>query len=215
MSALVQGITLGLAMIVPIGAQNAFVLNQGIHRQHHLMVALICILCDIALISFGVFGSGLVIDQWPWLLQLITGGGILFLAVYGSLSLRSAWQSGAVSESAELEHSLTDVRSRHHVGRWTVVGATLAVTLLNPHVYLDTVVILGSVGNQLLGHERGWFALGCLLASCMWFMGLSLGAARFSPVLRKPKIKRAIDFMVGVIMWVLAGQLGVQFVISY
>ena len=78
MSALVQGITLGLAMIVPIGAQNAFVLNQGIHRQHHLMVALICILCDIALISFGVFGSGVVIEQWPWLLQFVTAGGILF-----------------------------------------------------------------------------------------------------------------------------------------
>lgn len=214
MSALVQGITLGLAMIVPIGAQNAFVLNQGIHRQHHLMVALICILCDIALIAFGVFGSGVVIKQWPWLLQFVTAGGILFLAVYGSLSLRSAWQSRGESACAEIEPTVNDVRPRHHVGRWAVIGATLAVTLLNPHVYLDTVVILGSIGNQLLGHERWWFALGCLLASCMWFTGLSLGAARFSPVLRKPKIKQSIDFMVGVIMWLLAGQLSVQLLAS-
>ncbi|MBO1109992.1 LysE family transporter [Plesiomonas shigelloides] len=90
MSALGQGISLGLAMIVQIGAQNAFVLKQGIHRQHHLMVALICVLCDIDLLAFGMFGSGVVIEHRPGLLQFVTAGGLLFLAVYASLSLRSA-----------------------------------------------------------------------------------------------------------------------------
>lgn len=208
MSVFVQGVTLGFAMIVPIGAQNAFVLNQGIHRQYHLMVALICILCDIALISFGIFGSGLVIGQWPWLLYLMTIGGILFLAVYGALALRSALRRGHTTEDEP--QVVSEVTSANFVGRLAVVGSTLAVTLLNPHVYLDTVVILGSIGNQLLGYERLLFALGCLLASSFWFTGLSLGAARFAPVLRQIKVKRSIDFIVGIIMWLLAGQLGFQ-----
>ncbi|NWQ07022.1 LysE family transporter, partial [Escherichia coli] len=104
-------------------------------------------------------------------------------------------------------------RNRSHWSTSKTPSYTKSVSWQH-HLYLDTVVILGSIGNQLLGHERWWFALGCLLASCMWFTSLSLGAARFSPVLRKPKIKRVIDFTVGVIMWLLAGQLGVQLLAS-
>lgn len=196
-----QGLTLGLAMIVPIGAQNAFVLNQGIRRHHHLMVAAICIVCDVFLITLGVFGAGAVMSSQPLLLGLITAAGILFLATYGSLALRSALRPTGASGEGD------GVRL---VGRMAVLLATLAVTLLNPHVYLDTLVILGSLGSQLAGDERPWFALGCLLASLLWFSTLSLGAARFAPVLSHPRVKQGIDLLVGFIMLTLAGQLSLQ-----
>ncbi|MDO2947058.1 LysE/ArgO family amino acid transporter [Aeromonas simiae] len=197
-SPLWQGLTLGLAMIVPIGAQNAFVLNQGIRRHHHLMVATVCICCDVFLISLGVFGTGALMSSQPLLLTLITGAGILFLTTYGAMALRSAMRPAATDEAR---------KAAHLGGRGAVLLGTLAVTLLNPHVYLDTMVILGSIGSQLATHERLWFAVGCLLASFIWFNALSLGAARFAPVLSQPKVKRGIDLLVGGIMLALATQL--------
>lgn len=196
-----QGLTLGLAMIVPIGAQNAFVLNQGIRRHHHMLVASVCIFCDVLLITLGVFGAGALMSSQPLLLSAITLAGIAFLATYGCMALRSAWRAQAAGER----------REGHHLGgRGAVLLATLAVTLLNPHVYLDTLVILGSIGSQMGGNERPLFALGCLLASFIWFNTLSLGAARFAPVLSQPRVKQGIDLLVGGIMLTLAVQLCLQ-----
>lgn len=196
-----QGVTLGLAMIAPIGAQNAFVINQGIRRRHHLMVAAICTLCDLMLISLGVFGTGALISQQPLLLMLVTAAGILFLTVYGALALRSAWRIGPHDAPAQ-----TGIPG----GRGPVLLATLAVTLLNPHVYLDTMVILGAIGNQMSQDQRPWFAIGCLIASLIWFNTLSLGAARLGPLLSQPRVRQIIDLLIGLTMLALAARLATQ-----
>ncbi|NQZ50011.1 MAG: amino acid transporter [Moritella sp.] len=197
LTATIQGLLLGGSMIIPIGAQNAYILNQGIKRNHHFLTASICILCDALLISAGVFGAGSLLALNPDLLQIITWGGIVFLSVYGAMSFRSAWQ---------YQYGKTELDGTHK-SRKMVVMATLAVTLLNPHVYLDTVVVLGSVGNQFSGDNRLAFAAGTILASTLWFYGLAFSAAKFSNWLNRPKVQRIIDITVGGIMWVIASSL--------
>ena len=185
-----QGFGLGLSMIIPIGAQNAFVLNQGLNKQHHMLAAAICSVCDLLLILVGVFGGGMLLASHPVLLNLVTLGGIAFVTVY-------AWQSfkSAFAETGEL--SLTSGRFR---SLSAVVMGTLAVTLLNPHVYLDTVVVLGSIGGQLAQTERVAFAVGAVSASLVWFFSLAAAAARLSSILNKPAIRRGIDIFVGLMM---------------
>ncbi|MDX2319254.1 MAG: LysE/ArgO family amino acid transporter [Moritella sp.] len=197
LTATIQGLLLGGSMIIPIGAQNAYILNQGIKRNHHFLTASICILCDGLLISAGVFGAGSLLALNPDLLQIITWGGIIFLTSYGAMSFHSAWQYQYAK--AELDGG---VKSRK-----MVVVATLAVTLLNPHVYLDTVVVLGSVGNQFSGDSRLAFAGGTILASILWFYGLAFSAAKFSNWLNQPQVQRTIDLLVGSIMWLIASSL--------
>ena len=197
LTATIQGLLLGGSMIIPIGAQNAFILNQGIKRNHHLMTASICILCDCVLISTGVFGTGRLLALNPSLLTLITWGGIAFLSTYGSMSLRSAWRN----QYGRAERDGT------HKSRKMVIAATLAVTLLNPHVYLDTVVVRGSVGNQFSGDSRLAFVVGTILASVLWFYGLALSAAKFAYWLNQPKVQRVIDILVGLIMLIIASSL--------
>ncbi len=193
---LLQGFGLGASMIIPIGAQNAYVLNQGIKRQHHLATATTCLVCDILLICMGIFGGGAVISDNPVLMLVMTCGGIAFLSWYGFMSFRSAWKM--TDNEAEKHQSILKISRR------SVVLGALAVTLLNPHVYLDTVVILGTLGGQYLGDDRIAFAVGTLSASVVWFYGLSLGAAKLAPWLGKPHIRRWIDILVGIMMWVIA-----------
>lgn len=193
-SAGLQGLLLGGSMIIPIGAQNAYILNQGIKRNHHLMTASICILCDVVLILTGVFGAGSLLAMNSHLLTAITLAGVLFLTIYSAFSFRSAWRYSY--SQTELDNAKKN--------RKKVVIATLAVTLLNPHVYLDTVVILGSVGNQFSGSDRIAFAIGTLCASTLWCYGLAMSAARFSVWLNQPKVQRAIDITVGCIMLTIA-----------
>ncbi|MBE4589734.1 LysE/ArgO family amino acid transporter [Vibrio navarrensis] len=192
---LLQGFGLGATMIIPIGAQNAFVLNQGIKRQHHLTTAAICSVLDMIFISLGIFGGGAIVSQNEMLLTSVTLGGIAFLAVYGFMSLRSALKPGNTTENKQ------EITAR---GRRTVILGALAVTVLNPHLYLDTVVILGSIGGQFEGHDRIAFALGTILASFVWFYTLSIGAAKLGPTLSKPKVKRGIDMLVAAMMFTIA-----------
>ncbi|EPF2930392.1 LysE/ArgO family amino acid transporter [Vibrio navarrensis] len=192
---LLQGFGLGATMIIPIGAQNAFVLNQGIKRQHHLTTAAICSVLDMIFISLGIFGGGAILSQNEMLLTSVTLGGIAFLAVYGFMSLRSALKPGNATENKQ------EITAR---GRRTVILGALAVTVLNPHLYLDTVVILGSIGGQFEGHDRIAFALGTILASFVWFYTLSIGAAKLGPTLSKPKVKRGIDMLVASMMFTIA-----------
>lgn len=192
-----QGIGLGASMIIPIGAQNSFIINQGIKRNHHLLAATICILCDISLFMLGVFGGGSLIAANDILFTLISWGGILFLLGYGTLSLRAALKASTTTEQGG-----GDIRSFK-----AVIVTTLAVTLLNPHVYLDTVVILGSVGSQFSTEEKPGYLLGLMFASIFWFYGLSLFAARFSPVLGKKKVKQGIDIAIALVMWIIAWSL--------
>ncbi|KJR28041.1 amino acid transporter [Vibrio navarrensis] len=192
---LLQGFGLGATMIIPIGAQNAFVLNQGIKRQHHLTTAAICSVLDMIFISLGIFGGGAILSQNEMLLTSVTLGGIAFLAVYGFMSLRSALKPGYTAENKQ------EITAR---GRRTVILGALAVTVLNPHLYLDTVVILGSIGGQFEGNDRIAFALGTILASFVWFYTLSIGAAKLGPTLSKPKVKRGIDMLVAAMMFTIA-----------
>lgn len=197
LTATIQGLLLGGSMIIPIGAQNAYILNQGVKRNHHFLTATICIICDVLLISAGVFGAGSVLALNPDLLQIITWGGIVFLSTYGAMSFRSAWHYNY--GKAALDNT--------HKSRKMVIMATLAVTLLNPHVYLDTVVVLGSVGNQFSGDHRLAFTAGTIIASILWFYGLAFSAAKFSVWLNQPKVQRVIDIVVGGIMWLIASSL--------
>ncbi|MGR5196321.1 LysE/ArgO family amino acid transporter [Vibrio rotiferianus] len=203
---LLQGFGLGATMIIPIGAQNAYVLNQGIKRQHHLTTATICSLLDMLFISLGIFGGGAILSQNEILLTSVTLGGIAFLSVYGLLSLKSAFKSADASESKG------EVVAR---GRRTVILGALAVTVLNPHLYLDTVVILGSIGGQFEGNDRIAFAMGTIMASFVWFYTLSLGAAKLGPTLSKPKVKKGIDIAVAAMMFTIAFVLANELVTKY
>ena len=192
---LLQGFGLGASMIIPIGAQNAYVLNQGIKRNHHLTTATICSVLDVIFISLGIFGGGAVLSQNETLLTVVTLGGIAFLTFYGLLSLKSAVQTNRSSESK---------RQVVERGRRAVIRGALAVTVRNPHLYLDTVVILGSIGGQFEGQDRISFALGTIMASFVWFYTLSIGAAKLGPTLSKPKVKQGIDIVVAIMMFTIA-----------
>nr|WP_302469769.1 LysE/ArgO family amino acid transporter [Vibrio antiquarius] len=193
-------------MIIPIGAQNAYVLNQGIKRNHHLTTATICSILDMIFISLGIFGGGAILSQNEILLTSVTLGGIAFLSFYGLLSLKNAFKSDSESESKG------EVVAR---GRRTVILGALAVTVLNPHLYLDTVVILGSIGGQFEGHDRIAFALGTMMASFVWFYTLSIGAAKLGPTLSKPRVKKGIDIAVAVMMFTIAYILASELIEKY
>jgi L-lysine exporter family protein LysE/ArgO len=182
-------------MIIPIGAQNAFVLNQGIKRQHHIATATICSLLDTLFISLGIFGGGALLAQNTLLLTCVTIGGVAFLITYGVISLRSAFRHDSFHKH------VSKMSSR---GRKAVIAGALAVTVLNPHLYLDTVVILGSIGGQFTGDDRIAFALGTILASFVWFYSLSLGAAKLAPTLSQPKVRKGIDLAVALMMFTIA-----------
>ncbi|ALR92448.1 LysE/ArgO family amino acid transporter [Vibrio sp. Vb5031] len=203
---LLQGFGLGASMIIPIGAQNAYVLNQGIKRNHHLTTATICSVLDMIFISLGIFGGGAILSQNEILLTSVTLGGIAFLIFYGLLSLKSAFKPESESESKG------EIVAR---GRRTVILGALAVTVLNPHLYLDTVVILGSIGGQFEGHERIAFALGTIMASFVWFYTLSIGAAKLGPTLSKPKVKKTIDIAIAMMMFTIAYILASELIDKY
>lgn len=193
---MLQGFTLGASLIMPIGAQNAYVLRQGLRRERHLWVAGLCLLCDGLLISLGVFGGGQVLASLPWLKLALTLGGSVFLLAYGGQSLRRAWRNA----SARLD-------LQGAAGDKAILLTTLGVTLLNPHVYLDTVMILGSMAAQWPPEVLPAFALGAVLASSVWFFGLALLAARLAPWLSHPQVPRGIDALVGLIMLGLGSRL--------
>ncbi|WP_159565920.1 arginine exporter ArgO [Budvicia diplopodorum] len=192
-----QGIVMGMAMILPIGPQNAFVLSQGIRRQHAVMVAGLCAVSDAILISLGVFGGGALLAQSPLLLQIVTWGGVFFLIWYGWGAFSAALGKG----SAQINLDATTSHSRYRI-----MVTVLAVTWLNPHVYLDTVVVLGSLGEQF-GALRLWFVMGAVSASVIWFFSLALLSSWLAPWLQKSQAQRGINFAVGSVMWLIAFQL--------
>lgn len=195
-----QGLALGAALILPLGPQNAFVLNQGIRQQYHLMTAALCTLSDIILISAGVFGGSALLNQSPLLLNLVTWGGVAFLLWYGWGALRTAISADISLVSAQIKQQ----------SRWRIIATLVAVTWLNPHVYLDTFVVLGSLGGQLPDDARRWFALGTASASVLWFFSLALLAAWLAPRLSTPGAQRVINLLVGVVMWGIALKLAWQ-----
>ncbi|MFM8900745.1 MAG: LysE/ArgO family amino acid transporter [Burkholderiales bacterium] len=190
-----QGFLMTAGLIVAIGAQNALVLRQGLLRQHVGPVVLLCTVSDWFLIALGVFGLGSLIQAMPSLLEVFRWGGALFLLGYGALAARRAWLGPDQSLQADQQGASLSA----------TLSTTLAMTYLNPHVYLDTVVLLGSVGAQH-GAMRPTFTLGAGLASLLWFALLGYGAAAAAQWLARPAVWRAIDASVALVMWLVASQ---------
>lgn len=245
---LLAGLGLGLSLIVAIGAQNLFVLRQGIRREHVFVVAAICALSDLTLIVVGVSGVGAVLQAVPWLIDVVRWAGAAFLVAYGLLAARRAIRpSGAALDASDgtdaprrsdagagtpaasgdpgasgdaasgdrgasgvATATRTTARPAPRTGLLAAVLTCLALTWLNPHVYLDTVFLLGSVANTH-GDGRWAFAVGAGVASIVWFFGLAFGARFLGGVLASPRAWRVLD---GVIAVVMVG-LGVSLVLSH
>lgn len=196
MTAFVQGLGLGAGLIVAIGAQNAFVLRQGLGKQQVFVTALVCALCDAALITLGVAGFGALVSRTPTLTTIAAWGGAAFLFVYGLRAFFSALKPRGL-----------EAQNGTALSKKEAVMTTLAVSLLNPHVYLDTVVLLGSIGAQFTGPARVLFGFGAVTASSVWFFSLAYGATRLGPLFRRPLAWRVLDVLIGVVMWGIAASL--------
>lgn len=198
---LLAGLGLGLSLIIAIGAQNVFVLRQGLARSHVALVVVICAVSDAILIAAGVAGLGALVESKPWLVTAARVGGAAFLLVYGALAARRAWKPQ--SESLDVA---SDSAPRARTAAWGVAVTALALTWLNPHVYLDTVFLLGSIAATH-GDERWLFAAGAMVGSVVWFTGLGYGARLLSRWLSRPSAWRWLDGGIAVVMVVLAIQL--------
>ncbi|MDQ2088299.1 LysE/ArgO family amino acid transporter [Marimonas arenosa] len=195
MTSFLAGFSLGFSLILAIGAQNAFVLRQGLRREHVLATVLICALSDAVLIAAGVAGFGALARAVPGFETVMRFGGAAFLLWYGARNFAAAWRGGErLDSSGEARHSLRGV-----------VLTVVALTWLNPHVYLDTVVLLGSVSAQY--PARTAFAAGAICASFTFFFSLGYGARLLAPLFARPAAWRVLDVVVGATMWAIAAKL--------
>jgi L-lysine exporter family protein LysE/ArgO len=191
-AAFLSGFFLGASLIIAIGAQNAFILRQGLLKQHVFILCLICALSDALLIIVGVAGLGRFISGNPMLVQWVTIGGVLFLAAYALKAFVRAFHTESLKVTSE-QTSLT-----------AAIAACLAFTFLNPHVYLDTVVLLGSLSARYEGQARMAYGVGAALSSFVWFFGLGYGARLLRPIFEKPRSWQVLDVLIGVTMSALA-----------
>lgn len=196
-SVFLQGFALGLGLIVAIGAQNAFVLRQGLRREHVGAVVLFCALADALLIAAGVFGMAQALGERPQVANAMAWIGALFLFAYGAKALWRTRQNGQLRAHADGPGS----------SRAAALAQAAAFTLLNPHVYLDTVLLVGSIGAQQEARLQPWFVLGASTASALWFGALGLGARWLAPWFAKPRAWQVLDALIGLTMWVLAAML--------
>lgn len=192
----VTGLMMGLSLIVAIGAQNAFILRQGLRNEHVFAVCLACALSDAVLIVLGVTSLQQIARFMPWLDPVMRYGGAAFLAWYGAKSLYSAFRSSATLSAAEAQTSTF---------RQTL-ATCLALTWLNPHVYLDTVVLLGTISTRYPG-EQASFAAGAVTGSFLFFFSLGYGATWLRPIFSKPSSWRMLETLVAFTMWIIAFKL--------
>ncbi len=192
-----QGLVLSLGLIVAIGAQNAFVLRQGLRREHVGSVVLFCAAADAVLMMAGVLGMAQALHQSPLLAQGLAWAGAVFLALYGWQALRRARQSNRLQAAPGGEG----------LRRGAALAQAAAFTLLNPHVYLDTVLLVGSIGAQQPGAQRGWFIAGASSASLLWFAALGYGARWLAPWFARPRAWQVLDGLIGVTMLLLSAAL--------
>jgi len=190
---MLAGFGFGLSLIIVIGAQNAFVLRQGLRREHVLPVVAVCAISDAILIAVGVAGLGTLLELAPWLLDVMRVGGAAFLLTYGAIAARRALHPGVIE--ADVAGSAAPL--------WPVVATALALTWLNPHVYLDTVVLLGSVAGTH-ADDRWWFGLGAAIGSTVWFSALGFGARLVRPLFARPASWRVLDASIALVMLVIA-----------
>ncbi len=188
-----KGLGIGASLIIAIGSQNAFVLSNAVKKQHAYAIGLVCIVIDIALIYSGVLGLGSLIKQYPVLITFASYFGAAFLIVYGYWAFRRAYKPNALATQSVKKMSLL-----------VAVSSTAALSLLNPHVYLDTVILLGSIGGQLPGTEPLWFAFGASVASVLWFSVLVVGGIALAPWFKSEKSWQVLDIFVGTTMWIIA-----------
>jgi L-lysine exporter family protein LysE/ArgO len=193
--AITTGFASGLALIIAIGAQNAFVLRQGLKRQNILAVVLVCAVADAILIGAGILGLGAVIESVPWLLVVLRFGGAAYLVWFGIGSIRRANSPSILEASGQAKSNPSKA-----------IGTALALTFLNPHVYIDTVILLGSIGNQFVT-DRWWFWLGASIGSFVWFFGLGYFARLLAPFTSSMKFWRILDSLIAVVMFFIAGYL--------
>ncbi|WP_106396353.1 LysE/ArgO family amino acid transporter [Actinocorallia populi] len=193
------GLGFGLSLIVAIGAQNMFVLRQGVRREHVGVVVAICALSDAILISVGVAGAGALLTAMPRLDTVMRWGGAAFLTGYAALAALRALRPTGTS----LRHEDAGSPGAGRAGTAAVAGTALALTWLNPHVYLDTVTLLGSVAGGR-GGGRWWFGAGAILASLLWFTALGYGARALRPLLARPNAWRVLDGVIAAVMLAIA-----------
>ena len=198
LSAALSGLLLGASLIIAIGAQNAFILRQGLLRQHVFILCLICAASDATLIALGVGGTGALVSRAPVLIKGVTLGGVLFLATYAVIAFRRALHPDVMKAASETGGSLK-----------AALATCLAFTFLNPHVYLDMIVLIGGLSARFEGPARSAFGAGAALASFIWFFGLGYGARLLEPVFARPAAWRVLDIVIGVVMASLAISLGV------
>ncbi|MCL2652410.1 MAG: LysE/ArgO family amino acid transporter [Propionibacteriaceae bacterium] len=196
-AAAAAGLGAGLSLIIAIGAQNAFVLRNGLRGTHVGWIVAVCAASDIILISVGTGALGWISSIANPALVVMRWGGVAFLVVYGFLSLRRAWRGETLG--VEGDDAVT-------TRLWPTLVTTLALTWLNPHVYVDTVLLLGSLANS---HRPGqwWFAGGAMLASCLWFPLLGFGARWLRPLFRSARAWRVLDVIIALVMWGIAASL--------
>jgi L-lysine exporter family protein LysE/ArgO len=194
---LIEGFLLGIGLIMGIGPQNSFILQQALRRQFILMVIVLASLIDIGLIMFGANGAADFFAHSTLLLQLISWTGAGFLIIYGWKAFRTAWQSATALESKRAENL------KPH----KVITGILAVSLLNPSTYLDTMLVIGGRAANYDETLRLFFVVGACIASILWFFSLTLGAAKLSKLLQKPAVLRTVDGLSGLIMWFMASRM--------
>ena len=192
MLAIGSGLLTGLSLIIAIGAQNAFVLRQGLTRQHVLAVVLFCAVSDALLIVLGMLGLGVAIMSLPFLLEVFRFGGAAYLVYFAVTSFRRAFKPQALEAGEAKAGSLV-----------AAITTAAALTYLNPHVYIDTVLLLGSIGNQF-GENRWLFAFGAAAGSLIWFFSLGFGAKLLSRFVTRPSFWKFLDISIGVVMLAIA-----------
>ena len=201
-SVFLQGLALSLGLIVAIGAQNAFVLRQGLRREHVASVVFFCAITDALLIAAGVLGMAQALGERPMVAHALALAGAVFLAAYGWNALRRALQQNGLLANEEGD-GLT----------WAAAMAQAAAfTLLNPHVYLDTVLLVGSIGAQQRADLQVWFVAGASSASLLWFCALGFGARWLAPLFAKPRAWQVLDILIGLTMWALSAMLVLRLV---
>jgi L-lysine exporter family protein LysE/ArgO len=201
LSAFLSGFGIGFGLIVAIGAQNAFVLRQGILRAHVFAICLVCALSDALLILLGVAGLGALIEAFPALLTVVTLFGIGFLVWYGLSALRRALAPAAMAAEAG-----------GPAGLRAALATCLTLTFLNPHVWLDTVILVGSLAAPYSGPARAAYAAGAMAASFLWFFGLGYGARALTPLFARPAAWRVLDALITLVMFAIAGKLALWLV---
>ena len=196
LAAAIEGFLLGAGLIIAIGAQNAFVLRQGLERRHVFAVATVCVVSDAVLIAAGVAGLGTLVQQHPSWLAVVTIAGAAFLVVYGLLSLRRAFRPESLRPATDATATLA-----------ATLATCFALTFLNPHVYLDTVVLIGGLSARYPAPTSIAFGVGAAAASAVWFYGLAYGARLLAPLFARPQAWRVLDIVIALVMWGIAARL--------